>query len=79
MAYKVPFRVCRTTDGRLVREGDPEAAFLAYPEGEELADEEAKRSGLLELCEPEPKAAPKPQDKSGAVRANKAAKPEERA
>ena len=31
----------------LVPEGDPSAAFLAYPAGEVLSDEEARRSGLL--------------------------------
>ena len=30
----------------LVPEGDPRAAFLAYPNGEEVADEEARRVGL---------------------------------
>lgn len=28
------FRVCRTLSGALVREGHPDAAFLAYPQGE---------------------------------------------
>lgn len=66
--YKVAERVYRTVDGRLVRHGDPAAAFLAYPAGAELSDEEARRSGLLELAEksrrPEDKMAGRPRDKS---------------
>lgn len=34
-------RVYRTTDGRHVVEGHPEAAFLAYTEGDELPDKVA--------------------------------------
>lgn len=44
-------RVYRTTDGRLVEEDDPRAAFLAYPEGAEVADEEARRVGLAAFAE----------------------------
>lgn len=32
---------------RLVDTGDPDAAFLAYPGGTELAETEARRVGLL--------------------------------
>jgi hypothetical protein len=44
--FKTDRRVYRTTDGRLVEENDPEAAFLAYPKGEEVSDAEARRVGL---------------------------------
>lgn len=47
MAYTVPYRVYRTADGRLVGHNDPDAAFLAHTEGEQLSDDEAKRLGLL--------------------------------
>lgn len=66
--FKVTERVYRTVDGRLVRHGDPTAAFLAFPAGMELSDEEARRSGLLELMEksrrPADKMAPRPRDKA---------------
>jgi hypothetical protein len=32
---------------RLVNSGDPDAAFLAYPAGTELAESEASRVGLI--------------------------------
>ena len=37
------------TDNReeLVPEGDERAAFLAFPDGEEVGDEEARRTGLV--------------------------------
>lgn len=60
--YRVPERICRTADGRLVREGDPQAAFLAYPAGAELSDEEAERFGLLALGT-DAKLGSRPQDK----------------
>lgn len=47
MTYIVPERLYRTVDGRLVRHGDPAAAFLAHPAGEQLSDEEAARKGVL--------------------------------
>jgi hypothetical protein len=31
----------------LVPEGDPRAAFLAFPDGEEVGDDEAKRTDLV--------------------------------
>lgn len=49
-------RWCWTADHkRLVLEGDPDAAFLAYPSGEWVSDEEAHRVGLIK---PEPVAVP---------------------
>ena len=47
---------------RLVLESDPEAAFLAYPDGTQVADEEARRVGLLKR-ETARKAVRKPADK----------------
>lgn len=79
MSYRVPERIYRTKDGRLVRHGDPEAAFLAFPEGEELSDEEAKRFGLLEFekknraPQPEEKQAAQPEDKQAAKPEDKSA------
>lgn len=65
----------KTTDGRLVREGDLDAAFLAYAPGDEVADPEARKSGLADL-EKESEPAEKPEDKSAPQPANKArAKP----
>lgn len=58
--FKVSERIYRTTDGRLVRENDPDAAFLAYPAGQDLSDEEAQRFGLLDFGA---KRAPQPADK----------------
>lgn len=49
---------------RLVLEGDPEAAFLAYPSGVEISDLEARRVGLQQ--DPKPavrKSVRKPADK----------------
>lgn len=76
--FQIPERVYRTDDGRLVKHGDPEAAFLAFPEGDELSDEEAKRHGVLEFfgkgkpqaAAPE-KAAARPVDKMVARPADK--------
>lgn len=34
---KATQRLCRTADGRLVSETDPDAAFLAYAVGKELS------------------------------------------
>jgi hypothetical protein len=40
-------KLYRTTDGRLVKEGDPAAAELAYNPGDEVPEDEARRSGLM--------------------------------
>lgn len=50
-----------TEKARLVPEGDPDAAFLAYPDGTEIPDGEAERVGLL--LAPVEKLAPQLQDK----------------
>lgn len=59
---------------RLVPESDPAAAFLAYPSGVEISDEEARRVGLQQ----EPVTAPvvrksvrKPADKMLTVHSDK--------
>lgn len=36
----------RTNDGDLVPDGDPRAAFLAYPKGHEIPDHLAEKVGL---------------------------------
>jgi len=64
-------RLYRTADGRLVEEGDSEAAFLAYPAGTELSDEEARRAGLLVEKKAPPKAMAKPADKAAPKTADK--------
>jgi hypothetical protein len=47
MSIVVPGRWYWTNDrADLVPEGHPDAAFLAYPAGEEIPDEEARLSGL---------------------------------
>jgi hypothetical protein len=46
-AYRVPEHIWRTNDGRLVLTGDPAAAILAYPTGEEMSDDEAVRLGIV--------------------------------
>lgn len=56
-------RICRTTDGRLVPEGDPDAAFLAYAVGDDISEADAERL----------KAADKPADKARKPQGNKSA------
>jgi hypothetical protein len=52
--------VWRTEDGRLVAAGHPDAAYLAYAPGMDVADREAQRVGLSDFL----KSRAKPQDKS---------------
>lgn len=82
--FTVPERVCRTASGELVAETDLEAAFLLYPEGTQLSDEEADRSGVAayfattpdpEPAEPDVKMAPPVANKMAAPPADKAPKP----
>lgn len=73
---KATERIYRTRDGRLVKEGHLDAAFLAYPPGSQIPDDEARANGLLEDEKPalrrpaknrtrhQDKAAAKPADKS---------------
>jgi hypothetical protein len=79
--FKVDRRIYRTTDGRLVEEGDTDAAFLAYAAGDEVSDAEARQVGLTALgagantasanasaksrAKLADKAAPRPADKGG--------------
>jgi hypothetical protein len=63
--FKVPERLYRTTGDRFVAHGDPEAAFLAFPAGAELSDEEARRLGVAEYFAEKARATP-PQNKMGA-------------
>jgi hypothetical protein len=61
VTYVVQGRWCWTADkSRLVPDGDPDAAFLAYPAGTEIPESEASRVGLPAAAT---KLAPKPQDK----------------
>ncbi|MDR7534656.1 MAG: hypothetical protein QN162_15150 [Armatimonadota bacterium] len=46
-----PARLYLTADGRVVPEGDPDAAYLLVPEGGVLSLEDAERYGLLEQDE----------------------------
>lgn len=59
--------VWRTNDGRYVPTGHPEAAFLAYAPGQEVADREAQRIGLVDYLKsrslPQDKAIARPMDK----------------
>lgn len=76
-AYRVPARLYWVADrSRLVRHGDPEAAFLAFPAGAELSIEEARRFRLLDTVDtpvtPE-KLRAEPENKRGARPADKAA------
>jgi len=70
----VPEHVYRTEDGRLVRHGDPAAAFLAFARGDEVGDLEAGKNGLSDLFaseKPTEKAQAKPADKAAPKAANK--------
>jgi hypothetical protein len=56
---------------RLVDSGDPDAAFLAFPAGTELAESEARKVGLLAVkpavpvTEPDPVPEPEQKIRSG--------------
>lgn len=52
----------KTTDGRLVPDGDPAARILAYPRGHEIPDHLAERAGLATAVE-QAKQVGKPADK----------------
>ncbi len=47
-AYRVPEHIWRTGDGRLVLTGHPDAAILAYPRGDEMSEDEARRRGIVD-------------------------------
>lgn len=61
---KTPVRIYRTADGRLVKYGDPEAAFLAYPAGRDIPDNVASELGLKQGDKPEDKQVDQPEDKA---------------
>lgn len=46
---KAPRRLYYDADRKLVEEGDPKAATLAYPEGDEMSAEDAKALGSSEV------------------------------
>lgn len=60
----------RTADGRLVPDGDPDAAILAYPHGHEIPDHLAEKVGLAaavkQAAQPANKMAARPADKAEA-------------
>lgn len=67
---KATERLWRTADGALVRDGDPDAATLAYAAGDEVAP--ADEAKVPDTDQAEEKAADKPADKSRRPVANKA-------
>ena len=72
--FKVEDRLYRDADGRIVRAGDPTAAFLYATPGDEISIEEAEAAGLI--SKPKPKQAPKAANKQRKSPArNKSAKP----
>lgn len=77
MTYSVPKHIWRTADGRLVADGDLEAAFLAYPRGEELSDHDAEAKGVTGVypseSDPSVKSVTEHGDKSVTVHDDKAA------
>lgn len=56
----------RTRDGRLVPDGDPGAATLAYPRGHEVPDHLARQIGLLQAVEAEQRPSGQPEPEAGA-------------
>lgn len=68
--FVVSERLYRTTDGRIVGHDHPEAAFLAFPTGVELSDDNARRFGVAEFYE-EKRRAQAPRDKMRARPADK--------
>ena len=70
--FKTDKHLWRTAQGdRLVETGHPDAAFLAYPAGSDIPDDEAARYGLKSKPKPADKAAAKPADKAVAKPADK--------
>jgi len=78
--FRVPERLYYTADrSRLVKHGDPTAAFLAFIANQELSDEEALRFGLTQPVvavetldnAPVEKQRPRPLDKAAARPADK--------
>lgn len=65
-------RLWRTTDDRLVEDGHPDAAFLAYTAGQEVPDRLAAELGLPG-APAGGKARTRPADKAAAAAANKSA------
>ena len=62
-------RIWRTLDGTLVREGDPEAAYLAYGLDDEV--ENRDQAHVKALCAPVEKQAAKPANKQAPKPADK--------
>lgn len=56
--------IWRTSDGRHVLDGHPDAAILAYAAGDQIPDHVADEVGVKMAARPEDKAKPKPEDKA---------------
>lgn len=73
---KAEQRLCRTADGRLVPETDPDAAFLAYAVGKEIsAADEALLSQPAPPAEEVPAEHPEVETKPATPQATKPRKP----
>lgn len=69
---KVTERLYLTADKeRVVKEGDPAAAFLYATPGKEITAEDAKRYGIKAAAKPADKAEPAPENKASGVTVNK--------
>lgn len=64
---KTDRRIYRTRDGRLVWQGDPDAAFLMYPAGREVPRSVLERVGVKQGKKPLDKQAEKPADKASGL------------
>ena len=74
--FKVEDRLYRDADGRIVRAGDPTAAFLYATPGDEISIQEAEEAGLVSKPKPKANQAPKAANKERKSPArNKSAKP----
>lgn len=70
---KATRRIWRTIEGAYVPEGDGNAAFLAYGEGQEISPVDLTLLRQVQTEGPTAKMAPKPEDKSLKPSANKGA------
>ena len=64
-------KLWRTTDNRLVEDGDPDAAILAYNEGDDLSPADAAAMEGQKSAKTEAKAAEQPANKAAERPANK--------
>jgi hypothetical protein len=67
-SVKATERLYLTADReRVVKEGDPDAAFLFSTPGKEISAEDAKRFGIKAASKPADKQAPAPENKASGV------------